>query len=823
MEINFHGNNSNVSEEYKEEKNILDSSEGLGSQEEPELIGADHRANTEEPSGFNFRKISQWFFYATVFLIPLFVLPFTASPLDYNKQIFLVVLSGGAAIFYLLDVIKTGTFKYRPSSFYLPMGVFIGFILLSSLFSVNKYVSLMGGFSNSSDSFIVWAFLAVLFVVGLNVIDDNGKRLKNVYIYSIAIALLLGVLQVLGLGVFNFLGSVGRSFNTVGSLNTLVMVAALSLPLFMSSSKSMTGFWKKVFDGSRFLALLVTLFLLVLINWWPLWITAFIVLVGWMVIRVFEMGRIRMNIFVMPLAIVVMGTFLMLIDLSLPLRSKIPTEINLSQKSSFSILKDSIKEKPLFGFGISNYGISYDKFKPQAIANTPFSQVRFNKATSEVLNIVTESGVSGLIGLLLFAWFLGVALFRRFRDMLKGSGTGNAYGIPLIVGVVVSAFLYPFNIVLSFLAVFTLLLFDIANPKSEEKVVELEGSPVLSLLGSVLFIVALVGVLTGGYFTANRYLASYHYANALEENNNDSKIERLVKAVNSDRNETFYPRELSQTIIAVLADQLNKEVDPAETQAHNAKIQNNIASAVDIAKRSTDINPTDARNWANRGFIYQNLMGLVGGSENIAIEMYKESLLRDPHNSLTYTRLGNTYLAIAENLTRTLNRTPRSDINTINQLREKINENLNKSVENYQKAVELNRSNGRAIYNMSAAFERMNNLKQAIAGLEVIRASSPRDPSIVFQLGLLYYRNNQKDAAFNAWQQAVSLFPDYSNARWYLSLMYEERGDIENALSQVREIERLNPGNELVQQRLQQLEEGRRIIPPGNVLDQEPL
>ena len=94
---------------------------------------------------------------------------------------------------------------------------------------------------------------------------------------------------------------------------------------------------------------------------------------------------------------------------------------------------------------------------------------------------------------------------------------------------------------------------------------------------------------------------------------------------------------------------------------------------------------------------------------------------------------------------------------------------------------------------------------------------------MAFQIGLLYYRNNQKDAAFNAWQQAVVLFPSYSNARWYLSLVYEERGDLANALKQVEEIERFNPDSEMVRERLDKLRSGKRTIPPEKVLDQKPL
>ena len=94
----------------------------------------------------------------------------------------------------------------------------------------------------------------------------------------------------------------------------------------------------------------------------------------------------------------------------------------------------------------------------------------------------------------------------------------------------------------------------------------------------------------------------------------------------------------------------------------------------------------------------------------------------------------------------------------------------------------------------------------------------------MFQLGLLYYRNNQKDNALQAWQQAVVVFPDYSNARWYLSLIYEERNDLKKALAEVEAIEKFNKDNQLVQDRLAKLRAGlHQFEPPQNVLDQTPL
>ena len=153
-----------------------------------------------------------------------------------------------------------------------------------------------------------------------------------------------------------------------------------------------------------------------------------------------------------------------------------------------------------------------------------------------------------------------------------------------------------------------------------------------------------------------------------------------------------------------------------------------------------------------------------------------------------------------------------------------MNTNLDKAEKEYMKAIELYNNYGQALYNLAAVYDRKGELPQAIRQFERLRSTNPNDPSIPFQLGLLYYRNNQKDMAFSAWEQAVLLFPDYSNVRWYLSLIYEERNDLKHALAEVEAIQKLNPDNDLVEKRIEDLKNGiRQIVPPEDVLDKSPL
>ena len=114
-------------------------------------------------------------------------------------------------------------------------------------------------------------------------------------------------------------------------------------------------------------------------------------------------------------------------------------------------------------------------------------------------------------------------------------------------------------------------------------------------------------------------------------------------------------------------------------------------------------------------------------------------------------------------------------------------------------------------------------MKDAVRQLEMTKNTDPLDPNVAFQLGLLYYRDNQKDKFLRELQRAVTIFPDFSNARWYLALFHEERGDLDSALDELYKIEELNPDNEILAGKIRDLERGRRTLPPQKVTGIRPL
>ena len=114
--------------------------------------------------------------YALVFLTPLFWLPWSAEIFEFNKQYLIFVLIGLALLSWLAKMV----FVQRKITFYrtsldLWILIFAIVMILSAVFSVDKVSSWLGFYGRFSDSVAV--LLAVL--VGYFVVVNNVETVKN--------------------------------------------------------------------------------------------------------------------------------------------------------------------------------------------------------------------------------------------------------------------------------------------------------------------------------------------------------------------------------------------------------------------------------------------------------------------------------------------------------------------------------------------------------------------------------------------------------------------------------------------------------------------
>lgn len=767
-----------------------------------------------------YSRLSRWLLVAGVFILPLFFLPWTTSILEFNKQMLLLALSGAVLILWLLHVVVSGQLSWRATPLDKGILALLLAVSLSTIFSLVRFKSLFGLTGSLSDALVSVIALTVFYFGVVNIFDDKGEKLRTVLGCSLALALLYGLLNMLGLQVFKFLNisafsfAASKAFNTVGSINSLGILAAVSLPLFAGRKTHLNI---SIFKYLNMLGVILALAILVLLNWWVLWTVAIAGMAAMIALDSLNNPGFKISKFLLPMTVIVLGVFLMVVGFNLNfLKKDFPIEVSPSHGLSLDVAQSVLKENLAFGYGPENFSLAFDRYGADKLANTTLSNAKFYDSASQVFNWAIQGGLVMLLAFASLLWFLGHSMFNYLKtSRLKEGDVGV---VSAVVALAVGMFLYPFNLTLMFVAYAMLGLMALALWGDNKRTFNVEERAATSLISSLGFIGGLILVLVGSYFGAALYVSDIKYAQALTNKDLEKTVNLLVEAINWNGQDDRYYRVSSQVAIALLSTELSKKDNDKDRPA---KIQNHISSAINLAKQATVVNPQESNNWANLGDIYQNLMGLVDGVDKLAEDSYLKAAELRPGDAAFYNSIGNMYLAKSD-LDRRLAAGGGANAYKFQQA---VMPDLTKAEENFKKAIEISDSFGLAIYNLGSVYDRMGKVREAIAQLEKIAPYNSDQPTIAFQLGLLYYRDNQKDKSFDQLQRAVLLSPDFANARWYLGLIYEERQDIPNAIDQMQKIlaTDANKDNQAVLNKLDELQNGKRTLPPKKVLDQKPL
>ncbi len=132
-------------------------------------------------------------------------------------------------------------------------------------------------------------------------------------------------------------------------------------------------------------------------------------------------------------------------------------------------------------------------------------------------------------------------------------------------------------------------------------------------------------------------------------------------------------------------------------------------------------------------------------------------------------------------------------------------------------ALELKRNFTDALYLSAQLDINEGNTEAAIATTRSIITLEPNNPTRYFQLGVLLSANNSLEEAARAYQAALSLDPQYANARYLLALTLLNLNQPALALDHLKLVQQTNVENQELANLIQQVEAGDFEIPvnPG--------
>ncbi len=764
-----------------------------------------------------YRAITRWCVYLLILLVPLFFLPWNLDVLEVNKQTLLVILTSVATLAWLGGMITEKRFTFRRGWLNLLPFVFLVSVLVSTVLSLGGFISWVGEATQEYLSFLSLASFTVIFYLIVNIAGES-RVLRNIlftFLIGSALAILIGLLSILGIQPLPFNFAAANSFNTIGTLNSFgifaIFATVLGNGLWLVAKKGddvlPTGWQGIVSKGLIVFISLASIVALIALDYWVLWV---LLLFGMLVTFAFSLLRAQefpeTHRFIIPMGMFVIA--LLLLFLATPLRMNLPAEVTPSLSATWGITTSTLSDtSALFGSGPGTFIYDYAKYHSSDVNNTQFWNVRFDRGSNHFLTMLASFGVLGVLLWVLFVAMLGVKVLGRLlkeKDHTKWK-LSFALFAPWAM-LVLAVFLYSSNFTLTFMFfVFSALLATQAMRNVSDKTVS--ESPRLGLLFSFLFVLVAVVVVSVLFVTGQRYAAEISFAQAVKLDSQGGDlteiVQKLDRAATFNRYNDIYYRNLSQALLLRVSEELNTEGEMTQDRADLVRALT--AASINAAKRATDLGPSNVLNWKVRGSIYREVIAFIGGADQFAKESFERAAELEPVSPENYTELARVHIVIAETQRQL---TGSTDQETADAAELAVTENLKAAEDALNKAIELKADYAPAHYQLAIVFERQGRLDEAVVKMESVALYNQYDVGVFFQLGLLYLRQGDNEQAQAAFEYTVNLVPSYANARWFLASIYELNNDIDSAIAQVEAVLELNPENELVRTRLEQLKSG---------------
>ncbi|MDP3764768.1 MAG: hypothetical protein Q8Q95_04070, partial [bacterium] len=240
-----------------------------------------------------------------------------------------------------------------------------------------------------------------------------------------------------------------------------------------------------------------------------------------------------------------------------------------------------------------------------------------------------------------------------------------------------------------------------------------------------VLLILLTATLGGLYFSVQRWLAENNFANVVTASNTakpeeavknrDNVLNGIYSSVTDNPYEVRYFRALSQVLFQKLNDVFT-EINSREGAERQPKaeestlIQNLTIRTVNAVQEASKLDPNNVEVIVNNAESYRNLVPLVQGSEDLAIQSYEKAIILEPINPFIKTQLGQLYLVKS---------------NLFNQQGEVDEDLVTKSRNVLEEALKLNPNYANARYFFALIQDKEGNKKEALENFKILKSTNP--------------------------------------------------------------------------------------------------
>ncbi len=771
--------------------------------------------------------IIKWCLYLIVLLVPIFFWPLASDWMELPKVFLFYFLVLVAVVAWLTKILVKKEPSFVSTFLDVPIVIFGLIYFLGTVFSIDRYNSLVGGPGYFSETLLTTLFLILFYFLLTNNVRsrEEVKKLIALFLVSTAGLVIFNLFQFLGLYFLPWSQTRDYSFDlVVGSGTILTAVLGAAIPLILGLLISQP---RRAIKWLLLTLLALDLILILIINSFiglgVLIVALFILNIAW-ASRSTELPSYWLVSITLILALTVLAFFIPFGKLAGII---LPTETNLPLRTSGQIVWSSIGDYPLLGVGPENFSYALAHYRPIEFNRTRFWNLNFNRANNFWFNLLADLGPLGtLVFLVISLWYL-VRIFKNFlRPAFKEKAEADWYfGVGFFIAwfsLLVFSFLYSFSFVTIFLFWLFLALGIIwlRGEKKRPTTLRLTKAPKPSALAFLYSFSFSLVVILGIWFVylAGRYLlADYYFVRAanlavpffsgeskLEPEEIDSRLTRVndyfTRAIKLNPYEKNYYFGLARVTIVRL-----QFVALEGNEKNQFNLNDLIKSAFAEVAQGLSLGKNSASAYLSAINMYQDLRGLVGPNQIDPLILNTETDLvkLDPNNPQAYLNRGQLYWE--ENQLIKNNLATIKDDKVKQTLTTQADNLLNQAEQDFSRALSLKSDLLVGYDSLALVKEAKSQPDEAIKLLNQALGLNPYDYQSLYNLGRIYLGIGKLDEATSVLTQLVSIYPNDSNGHWQLSVAYEKKGDRAKALAEMEIVARLNPTNDMVKNKLEEL------------------
>lgn len=744
---------------------------------------------------------------ALFFGLPLFFTGVTFQGIAFEKQIYLYFWLLIGIVAWASRGVITGEMKIRRTPLDIPIGLFWVFYVLTAVFSVDRWHSFWGFFSDPSRGVISVTALILAYYLLLS--HFTVKRFYLIFWSFLLSGFLVVIWSFLVVMKLRFLPVAWEKFapmSLIGTISTLSIFLGIMVPLFLTA---LFVLWKEdilkkavrtTISVLIFIGLVLSLYLLLALYPFVSWV---VVLGGLSFLMVYILAQIvrpveqwtwvPMVVFVMVLA------FLMIGNNGLA-RATLPVEVAPNAKLSWQIAKETVKEHFFAGVGGANYGYAFSMFRPQEYNLNSLYTLRFYQGTSLFFETLPTIGAVGTI-LFLILWlsFISIGLYLLTHEKQRN----KIYSLGLwtvAVMLFLASFVSTINgslLIIGALLVSLALATVLWESGTEERYLQLslKAAPKFALALAFIFMVVSAGVAFLFVFMGKVFLADVYAGKASNLSATQPSIDSanlFLRAINTYPQEGRYYTRLGQEYMALA----NIEAGKSEKDKNADAVAFYVREAVRAGEEGRRLMPNDVMAVESVGLIYENAGLYASDALPKAAELYTRALELEPKNPLYFLSLGQIKKVAA-------------DAKPEGAERDGL---FGEARDFFQKAIDLKQDLAVAHYNLAVVLSRLQKMDEAVGSAETAFSIDRTNLNYEYNLGVLYQlrdKEGDKDRAEAVFKDILTTNEKLIDVRLNLGLLYEAAKKKDAAVAEYQKMLSFLPadveGNKQTRDQIQKL------------------